>query len=87
MRENSTHNPTREQVAATIKAELAGQGMTQADLAAAVGITRPNLNRTLQAQHAMTLETFFAVAEALGLTPDELMRMATERAQREARRH
>lgn len=85
MSEQSTPNPTREQVAATIKAELAGQGLTQGDLAEAVGITRSNMNRTLQAQHAMTLETFFSIAHALRLTPDELMRLAAERAAREAR--
>lgn len=64
-----------------IKVELVERDMDQKDLAAAVGIGRPALNRYLKGHQSMPMPTFFKVAEVLGLTPRVLMQRAEARIQ------
>jgi transcriptional regulator with XRE-family HTH domain len=62
-----------------IKVELAERDMTQKDLAEAVGVGRPAMNHYIKGHKSMPMPTFFAVAEAFGLTPRELMGRAEAR--------
>jgi len=62
-----------------IKVELTERGMTQKDLAEAVGIGRPAMNHYMMGHKSMPMPTFFAVAEAFGLSPRELMERAEAR--------
>lgn len=66
-------------LATQIKVELVEHDMTQADLAEAVGIGRPAMNRYMKGHQSMPMPTFFKVAEALGLSPRELMQRAEAR--------
>jgi transcriptional regulator with XRE-family HTH domain len=62
-----------------IKVELVERGMDQKDLAEAVGVGRPALNRYLKGHQSMPMPTFFKVAEVFGMTPRELMQRAESR--------
>jgi len=62
-----------------IKVELVERGMEQKDLAEAIGIERATLSRYMTNRRPMPMQTFFAVAEALGLPPRELMTRAEAR--------
>lgn len=62
-----------------IKVELVERGMEQKDLAEAIGIERATLSRYMTNRRPMPMQTFFAVAEAFGLSPRELMARAESR--------
>lgn len=64
-----------------IMVELVERDMTQKDLAEVVGIGRPAMNHYIKGHKSMPMPTFFRVAEAFGLTPQELMRRAEARIQ------
>ena len=66
-------------LAKQITVELAERGMTQKDLAEAVGIGRPAMNHYIKGHKSMPMPTFFKVAEALGLTAQVLMERAEAR--------
>lgn len=72
-------------LATQIKVELVERDMDQKDLAEAVGVGRPAINRYLKGHQSMPMPTFFKVAEALGLTPQVLMQRAEARVDPEAR--
>ena len=67
-----------------IKVELAERDMNQKDLAEAVGIGRPAMNRYIKGHQSMPMPTFFKVAEVLGVSPRELMQRAEARVHPEA---
>ena len=71
-------------LATQIKVELAERDMTQKDLAEAIGIGRPAMNHYLKGHTSMQMQTFLKVAEALGITPNELMRRVEARVHPEA---
>lgn len=66
-------------VALQIKVELVERDMDQKDLAEAVGMERVTLNRYLKGHRSMPMPIFFRVAEALKLSPYELMERAEAR--------
>jgi transcriptional regulator with XRE-family HTH domain len=68
-------------LATQIKIELVERDWDQKILAEAVGIERATLNRYLTGKRSMPMPTFFAVAEAFGLSPRELMTRAEARIQ------
>lgn len=65
-----------------IKVELVERGMDQKDLAEAIGIERATLSRYMTNRRPIPMQTFFAVAEAFGLAPQELMQRAESRVAR-----
>lgn len=67
-----------------LKVELAGRGMTQGELADAVGIEAATLSRYMQNKRPMPMPTFYKVAEALGITAHVLMQRTEARVQPEA---
>jgi transcriptional regulator with XRE-family HTH domain len=67
-----------------IKVELADREMDQKGLAEAVGIESATLSRYMTGKRSMPMPTFFRVAEALGLSPRELMQRAEARVPKEA---
>lgn len=71
-------------LATQIKVELVERGMDQKDLAEAVGVGRPAINRYLKGHQSMPMPTFFKVAEVLGLSPQVLMQRAEARVPSEA---
>ncbi len=68
-------------LATQIKVELVEREMNQKDLAEAVGIGRPAMNRYMKGHQSMPMPTFFKVAEVLGLSPQVLMQRAEARIQ------
>jgi len=66
-------------LAVQIKVELVEHGMDQKALAAAIGIESATLSRYMTGKRSMPMPTFFAVADALGLTPRVLMERAESR--------
>lgn len=66
-------------LATQIKVELVERGMHQKDLADAVGIGRPAMNRYMKGHQSMPMPTFFKVAEVFGVTPRVLMERAEAR--------
>lgn len=62
-----------------IRVELEEHEMDQKDLAEAVNIGRPTLNRYMQGHQVMPMPVFYRVAAALKLSPDELMARAWKR--------
>ena len=68
-----------------IKVELVERDMTQQDLAKKMGIEKATLNRYLKGHTAMKMGTFYELAEALEVTPQELMQRAGRRVEQEAR--
>lgn len=66
-------------LAAQIRVELVEREMEQRELAAAVGIESATLSRYMTGKRSMPMPTFFAVAEALGLSPRVLMERAEAR--------
>lgn len=67
-------------MAAQIKVELAERGMDQKDLAEAVGIHAVTMTKYMKGQRVPNMTTFYKIAEALGLTPHEMMLRAEARA-------
>ena len=66
-----------------IKVELVERDMTQQDLAKKMGIDKATLSRYMKGHTAMKMGTFYEIAEALGVTPQELMRRAGCRVEQE----
>lgn len=66
-----------------IKVELVERDMTQQDLAQKMGIEKATLNRWLKGHTAMKMSTFYELADALGITPQELMQRAGSRVEQE----
>lgn len=72
------HRPTRglaSIVAANIRFEAAMRELTQADLAAVVGLSRPAISQRYTGKVAWTLEEVGRVAMVMGIRPGELMTM------------
>lgn len=79
----SRMSPTeaREFVAAEVRAALARDGRTAAQLAADTGIPRSSLSKKMRALVAFTVEEVLAIALALNIDPGVLLpRRATEAA-------
>ena len=70
-----------EALAKQIKVELVERGMDQKELAERIGIHPVTLTKYMKNQRSMPMPTFFAVADALGLSPRELMTRAEARVQ------
>ena len=68
-------------LATEIKIELVARDWSQETLAKAVGIERATLTRYMTGKRSMPMPTFFAVAEAFGLSPRALMERAEARIQ------
>lgn len=66
-----------------IKVELVERDMTQQDLAKKMGIEKATLNRYLKGHTAMKMGTFYDLAAALGVTPQDLMMRAGRRVEQE----
>lgn len=66
-------------LAIQIKVELADRSMDQKALAEKVGIESATLSRYMTGKRSMPMPTFFAVADALGLSPRVLMERAEAR--------
>ena len=64
--------PTR--VTNEIRALRAVRGQTQADLAAAIGVTRQTVIAIEQGRYSPSLEMAFQIAHALGVSLDEVFR-------------
>lgn len=62
-----------------IRVEMVDRGMEQQELAEKVGINRVTMNRYLKNHSSMPMPIFFKVAEALGLSPREMMQRAEAR--------
>jgi transcriptional regulator with XRE-family HTH domain len=71
-------------LAVQVKVELVERSWTQKDLAEAVGVGRPAMNHYLKGHKSIPMPTFFRIAEALNVTPRELMARAEARIQPEA---
>lgn len=67
-----------------IRIELVERGMDQKDLAEAIGIEKATLSRYMTNRRPMPMQTYFKVAEALGLTARTLMERTEARVQPEA---
>lgn len=63
---------------AEIRAEMARQKITVADLARSLGVTRQSASRKLNASHPINNEDLSGVAAALGVPAWELIRRAEE---------
>lgn len=66
-------------LATEIRVELASLGMEQKGLAEKAGIERATMSRYLTHKRSIPMPTFFALAEALGVTPQSLMQRAADR--------
>jgi transcriptional regulator with XRE-family HTH domain len=80
---NTTEERMESALGTQLKIELAERGMSQADLANAVGIGRVAINKYIKGHVSITMGTFSKVAGALGLSPDVLMSRVVARASRE----
>jgi transcriptional regulator with XRE-family HTH domain len=60
-------NSFTEQVAATVRAELARHDRTQQDLAHALGLSQQSVSRRLSGQLALDTNEIQAIAEFLGI--------------------
>lgn len=68
-------------LATEIKIELVARDWTQETLAKAVGIERATLTRYMTGKRSMPMPTYFAIAEAFGISPRALMERAEARIQ------
>lgn len=76
----NTYGESLERALSTqIRVEMLGREMEQQELAEKVGINRVTMNRYLKNHSSMPMPVFFKVAEALGLSPRELMERAEAR--------
>lgn len=64
---------TTRRVAANLRAELARQGMTQDDLAAALGVSQQAISRRLLGRGSLTVDDLEALARVLDTTPERLL--------------
>lgn len=70
-------------LAKQIKVELVERGMDQKELAELIDIHPVTLTKYMKGQRSFPMPTFFAIAEAFGLTPKTLMERAEARIPRE----
>lgn len=70
--------PLEQAINTQIRMELARRDWDQATLAEKVGVTRAALNRYLKGHRPMPMATFMATADAFGMSPQKLMRLAEE---------
>lgn len=56
-------------IATVIKMQLTGRDMTQAELAAAVGLGRETMNKYLKGHREIPFLTFLRVADVLNVSP------------------
>lgn len=68
-------------LAIQIKVELVERGMTQKELAEKAGVGRPAMNLYLNNTRSIPMPVFFGIADALGLSAQELMARAEARIQ------
>jgi len=66
--------PLHERVAANIRAEMARHGVTQAHVAALLGITQQSVSAKRGGRTPITLDELEIIAPLFGMTPDELLR-------------
>lgn len=62
-----------------IRVELTERDMDQQDLADAIGVGRPAMNRYLRGHRSMPMPTFFKVAETLAINPHVMLQRAEAR--------
>jgi len=62
-----TQTDYRQAIAAEVRAAMARQRVTQADLAARIGIGRPTLSERLSGQRAFDTDQLLAISAALGV--------------------
>lgn len=70
----------REYVAAEVRAALARDGRSAAQLATDSGIPRSSLSKKMRAQVSLTVEEALAIATALGIDPGVLLPSSTRSA-------
>ena len=70
----------REYVAAEVRAALARDGRSAAQLATDSGIPRSSLSKKMRAQVSLTVEETLAIATALGIDPGVLLPSSTRSA-------
>lgn len=66
-------------IAKQIKVELVESGLDQKGLAEIIGVHPVTMSKYMQGNRSMPMPTFFAVAEALRISPRELMSRAEAR--------
>lgn len=62
-----------EQVAANARAEMARHGVSQTELAAALGIKQQSISRRLAGKTPITVDEAFAIANALGVPASQIL--------------
>jgi transcriptional regulator with XRE-family HTH domain len=68
-----TTSQAREYVAAEVRAALARDGRSAAQLASDSGIPRSSLSKKLRAQVSLTVEELLAISTALSIDPGTLV--------------
>lgn len=68
-----TYRTPADHVAANIRAELARAGISQASLAASLGITQQALSRRLLGKTPFSFDEAFAIADTLGVPVSEIL--------------
>ena len=63
------------------------KGLSQETLSALAGISRSHLTLLENGKKTVRLDTFFAIAEALGISPGELMRMVESETNLQLNKH
>ena len=66
-------------LAAQLRAERAASGLTQDALAKRVGVSKMTIRRYLSGERAVDVPHFVELADALGLSIDELIHRSKER--------
>lgn len=68
------HPPSRQIIAAEVRAAMARAGVNQSALADRITMSRPALSLRLNGKRAFTTDQIFEIASALGVDPFSLMR-------------
>lgn len=71
-----TYTETRQAVAAEVRAAQGRKGWTQAELAAASGVSTASLSRKMRGQRSFTVEEMVAIATALDIDAGALLTLA-----------
>lgn len=71
---------------AQVRAEIAASPLSQGKVADAIGIERATLSRYMSGKRALPLQALLDICDTLGIPAGDLMRMAEERARRDAQR-
>lgn len=72
---------TAEQVGANVRAEMARAGLSQAALAAILGLSQPAISKRLRGIQAFDVDEVARAAEALGIDVASLMSITSTSAQ------